>query len=85
MPAFIALHYFQLPQTSVVREGAEEKQLPRNILTEIEGLQSSEVLPLKEVPSVQGSGVGVTNMAFPVVNCEAEKDFAKASIIENEF
>lgn len=85
MPAFIALHCSLLPQTSVEGEEAEEKQLPRNIQTEIKGLQSSGVLPLKGMPSEQGSGVGVTNMSLPVVNCESEKDFAKASIIENEF
>lgn len=73
------------PQTSVEGERAGKKQLPRSIQTEIKGLQSSEVLPLKGVPSEQESGVGVTSMALPVANCEAEKDFAKASIIENEF
>lgn len=47
----------------------------RNIQIEIEGPQSSESLSLKEVPSEQRNGAGVTYATSPAVSWEAEEGF----------
>lgn len=57
-------------------------QLPKNIQTEIKGLRAAEGLLLKVLPPQQEAGAGVTCVPLPGASCEAERHFARWSVIQ---